>query len=1212
LPQPLDPVPQPLPESPALLVPKARGASFITRAKHVVCVLAIIYLIWGADDLIATGQAAFEFLNDNATRFCALLTTAATLRIATVRFWQRHGRWYYFPVGLTCLIACMSPTTAQPLSSLVWELQTPGGIIPALSALDHRACVMLATSAIPVNSHYLWCGDTGANRTIAGELNDFVPGSLKPADITITVAKAGISMKATAVGECHLHTFDQHGRPCLIKCTDVLYVPGASKNLLSLTSLGHQGYQYVHTASDPTYPPGLHLPGSTAAQPRYIPLQIINGLAYIATRNDLHDSNGRMLTRNNKFVQWHRNLGFMPMSTLRKTKMFVTGLEDLKDSHFPGESYSDPAVKESKMQHVPYPSSQGPRGTRPLEYVHWDTAGPMRVKSVRNALYVTAFTCAYSGFTFVYEHSSLADIPRLLTRFHADTSVLQGQHGPIRCVRRDNASVNVSAEVSAWLDQHQIRSETSNPYEPWQNGLAERILQTLSSTARTVLLSSGLEGRFWFLAMQYAARIHNIQYTATRDSSPYVLMHGSKPDVSGDRQFGVEAWLFLRPEQRSDSKFGRRGEPCIFVGYPSNQSGYLVWCPTRGSHTIVATTNVVFGTICPRAPNPAVSLLPDVTKEVFLPMQPIAFSLEEVHHTPDLRFVGTSSDSYVLVSSHLDGPRRLPASQVLDLLHYTMDPSLAAVHVSLCDSYSLLSADLGPDLRPIPKTCSQALSPDFIQDWKPAMEKEIQGFLKHKCFAPVPLTTQIRLLPGQWLFSRKRTGQAKARFVIGGHRQRLGTDYFEFQNYCAVLASRDNRVLLALAAAQGWHIYQTDVEQAFLHGVLDDVDLYIRPPALYPCPSDHVLKLLKAVYGLHQAPPKFKKEVTEWLRSKGYSAANDSETVWILRKNDKVLIHALYADDFLHFSNCKDMYAKFREQFKTRFDIKTGEVSVYLGNKIVVESDQFKTSINQSDYIEEILGKFDMGNSHAVGTPMTGRLSVSEKGKDLSVSEKAAYRVLVGSLLYLACWTRPDISFAVSELSRFVADPGQNHMLAAKRVLRYLRGTKELGLQYTRPTGSLVNRLHGYVDSDWAGCADTRKSTTGYVLMLNGAVVSWKSKRQNVVALSSAEAEFMAASSLVQEVIYIRRLLYNLGFPQESPTEIGEDNRTCIAWSEGSVGGSDRAKHIDLRRHFVHEAVQGKVLTLKAVKSEDNIADLLTKPLPEQPFKLLRKQLLGL
>ena len=185
-------------------------------------------------------------------------------------------------------------------------------------------------------------------------------------------------------------------------------------------------------------------------------------------------------------------------------------------------------------------------------------------------------------------------------------------------------------------------------------------------------------------------------------------------------------------------------------------------------------------------------------------------------------------------------------------------------------------------------------------------------------------------------------------------------------------------------------------------------------------------------------------------------------------------------------------------------------------------------------------------------------------------------------------------------------------MQAAKRVLRYLAGTKDLGLKFTRPSDELLNRLHGFVVSDWAGCLDTRKSTTGYVLMLNGALVSWKSKRQNVVALSSAEAEFMAASSLVQEVVYIRKLLTNLGFPQEPATEIGEDNRTCIAWSEGSVGGSDRAKHIDLRQHFVHAAVQDKVLVLRAVKSEDNVADILTKPLAEPAFKILRKHLMGL
>jgi len=872
--------------------PRSNMARFLEFAGMLILAGFGLFIVSRSDELAGDINNFFAFVHHNSWTYMALASSCVVVGITclVLKGGRVKNRWMILNVGLAFV---MAPTTAHvPLHDSVWELQTAGGPIPDLTALDHRASVMLAI-------HYLWCGDTGANRSIAGDLNDFVPGTLKPTDITITIAKAGITMKATAVGDCQLHTFDQHGKPCIILCKDVLYVPGAAKNLLSLTSLGMQGYQYVHTATDPRYPPGLHLPTLSVATPRYVPLQIINGLSYIATRNDLHDSGGRMLTRNNKYLQWHRNLGFMPMATLRKTKQFVLGLEHLADAFFPGDSYSDPVVKEAKQHHVDRPSSTQHRGTRPFEYIHWDTAGPMRTKSLRNCLFVTTFTCAFSGYTWAYEHTSTADIPRLLERLHADTSLLQEKHGPLRCVRRDNASVNVSAEVMAWLDKHQIRSETSNPYEPWQNGIAERMIQTLSATARTVLLSSGLEGRFWFLAIQYATHIHNLQFSASIDASPYFVMHGVKPDVSGDHQFGVEAWLFVRPEQRPDSKFSRRGEPCIFVGYALNQHGYLVWTPAR--NTVIATTNVIFGTKCPRAPTPVPGLFPDVTKELFLPMQPTAFSVEEVHAAPDLRFVGTCHDSYVLVSANLDGPRSLPISDVLELFHYTMEPTFAAAHLSLIDSYCLLGADLGPELGNIPRTCDQALSPVFENEWKPAVAREIEGFLKHNCFQPVPWMPQLRTLPGQWIFSRKRTGQPKARFVIGGHRQRLGTDYFEFKNYCAVLASRDNRILLALAAAHGWSIYQTDIEQAFLHGVLDDVDLFVRPPALYPCPPNHVLKLLKAVYGLHQAPPKFKKEVTDWLRLQGYNAANDSETVWILCKEDNVLIHALYADDFLHF-----------------------------------------------------------------------------------------------------------------------------------------------------------------------------------------------------------------------------------------------------------------------------------------------------------------------
>ncbi len=169
-----------------------------------------------------------------------------------------------------------------------------------------------------------------------------------------------------------------------------------------------------------------------------------------------------------------------------------------------------------------------------MECIHWDTARAVKTRSVRNGLYVTVFVCVFSRYAFIYEHTSTADMPRLLARFAADTSVLQERHGPIRCVRRDNASVNVSAEVMAWLDQRGIGSETSNPYEPWQNGHAERIIQALNTTTHTAMLDSGLASRFWFLALLYATYIHDLQYWAVIDSSPYLLMHGVKPDVSGN------------------------------------------------------------------------------------------------------------------------------------------------------------------------------------------------------------------------------------------------------------------------------------------------------------------------------------------------------------------------------------------------------------------------------------------------------------------------------------------------------------------------------------------------------------------------------------------------------------------------------------------------------------------------------------------------------
>jgi hypothetical protein len=299
----------------------------------------------------------------------------------------------------------------------------------------------------------------------------------------------------------------------------------------------------------------------------------------------------------------------------------------------------------------------------------------------------------------------------------------------------------------------------------------------------------------------------------------------------------------------------------------------------------------------------------------------------------------------------------------------------------------------------------------------------------------------------------------------------------------------------------------------------------------------------------------------------------------MLTQGSSVLITACYVDDVLHFTIDQKLYSTFRKSFEKEFDVKSSDtVDVYLGNEVIIDKSKQMVALSQSHYILSCLDRFGMSDCHGVDLPLRERLTNSSQPSTLFPDDCSVYRAMVGSLLYVAQWTRPDISFSVSELSRFVSNPGKVHLEQAKRVFRYLKQTLSLHLEFSSSSvpGSPVenNQLWGYVNSDWAGCPDTRRSSSGYVLMLNGSAVSWRCKRQSVYALSSAEAEFIAASSMVQEVIFLRKFLANLGFEQTNPTPIYADNETCIHWSEGSVGGSDRAKHIDLRKHFVHDACQ--------------------------------------
>jgi hypothetical protein len=884
----------------------------------------------------------------------------------------------------------------------------------------------LAAANDPSKFTCKWCMDSGANRSIAADISDFT-SNYRAVNINLAVAKQHISMQAVGIGDCLVHSVDNMGRPCKLEIKDILHVPTASRHLISSSAVAAQGYQTVLPSVQPAFPPGLYfprrarstlVPGSNQT-PRYIPFETINGLYYISTRNDTGPAPPK--TRANEVIVFSRKLGHCPLQTLWDTRKVVTGLESLADSHFP-RNYISADVRVGKSTAADQPSATDTVATRPNEVWHMDTVGPTQTTSVHGYRYNTSFTCGFSGYVLSYGHASPSQIPEIQERWYADIARFRELHGDPRLFRCDNASVNVSRRATSFRVSKGIRTETICPSESHQNGTAERMNRTLVTGARTGLLASGLERRWWHHAVMYQTFLQNIKYSPLSRSSPHLLMLGTKPDASSFQEFGVEAWLHRRADQRQDSKFDSRGEPVIFVGYPSNQQGFLVWCLGRGPTKIVASNNLVFGTRCPRS----VELIDEANTEIPLVGAPAALTLQEVDNATDLHIVGTFEGNFVLSDSALEGLRMLSPASLPKVLYYAHNRNLCKVHLALADSYQLYTATFPETVFPqevpapnqhIPKNIQQALSPAFVDEWGPAIDKENKGFQHHDCFAAVPLPSGARPLPGLWVFTRKRDGSPKARFCVGGHRQIMGRDYFPNKNYCAVLSSRDNRILLALAAAEGYTVYQTDVVQAFLHGKLDDVDIYIHPPARYPCPAGMVLKLLRAIYGLIQAPVKFKQEVIDWFKGNGYSPANDAHTIWIKRDKSGVIIHALYADDFLHFTSNKVLYQDFQKQFKKRFDVKTGSVGVYLGNQITVDHTKLTVDLNQTEYVRELLERFDMSNCLPVSTPMVQRLSVQNSGEKLSTAEQVLYRNMVGSLLYLACWTRPDITLAVSELS---------------------------------------------------------------------------------------------------------------------------------------------------------------------------------------------------
>lgn len=500
-----------------------------------------------------------------------------------------------------------------------------------------------------------------------------------------------------------------------------------------------------------------------------------------------------------------------------------------------------------------------------------------------------------------------------------------------------------------------------------------------------------------------------------------------------------------------------------------------------------------------------------------------------------------------------------------------------------------------------PKTFKQAISCPDKDKWALAMEKELQTIENNNTWSLVELPKDREAVGCKWVYKIKKgiddDTKYKARLVAQGFTQKYGVDYDEV--FAPVTRSSTFRTLLAVASFQGLLVRQYDVKSAFLNGTLNE-EIYMKsPPGKEK--TTKVLRLHKSLYGLKQAARVWNQTLHKAMTDEHFIQSKFDECLYIYKNKSDVCYAIVHVDDFIFSSNSISVIESKTNALNKSFELKClGDVQNYLSIEVSKDKNGIY-SISQTSYIENVASQFGLTESKGSKYPIDPGYHKLEDEKELDSNE--TYRKLIGMLLYISTNSRPDISAAVGILSQRVSRPRELDYVEALRIVKYLISTKHERLYML--SSSNVTPLTAFSDSDWAEDRETRKSISGIICKVFGASVSWSSRKQDIVSTSTTESEFYALAEAVKEVQWLRNILIDLQIDVPQPIIIHSDNQSTIKLIENSKF-SARTKHIDVRLHFVRDCVYTGKIILEYCPSEDNVADLLTKPLAGVKIKHLR------
>ena len=930
--------------------------------------------------------------------------------------------------------------------------------------------------------------------------------------------------------------------------------------------------------------------------------------------------------------EWHRRYGHLAISGIQRAvrENMVTGLE-IDKSTIPSRTCA--SCLEGKMPTKPFPKEAEHRSTTPGGRTMTDVWGPAASESISHFKYFISFTDDATRMCHVLFMKAKSEAFDRITTY---LNHIEKQYGMVpKRIRLDNGKELVNEKLKKLVNEKGMTLEPSAPYSPSQNGVAERFNRTLLEMGNTMLFAAKLPPRLWEFSISHAVYVRNRSPThALSGKTPYEAWFGKKPDVSHFREFGCDVWV--KDEQRS-SKLQPKAKKGKFLGFVDG-SGSIRYLD--GSNSVKVSRTFAFHESVPlatvpglraegetggvsqpnaenAAPNPT-EQSPDQQSDQ-TPTSPDKLVIRIPPRSPDK--ASTTTTTTTVTPNIQARPVRSTRKDVDYKLLGNPDarkPADRANHITdhAYQISDLLDVAFAASSEDGPKNLEEAMESEEREEWVKAMNEELGMLEKMETWRMEDLPEGRKAVGSKWVFLRKldeqgNTVRFKARLVAQGFSQKPGLDYDDLNTFAPVVRYESLRAMLAMTAQYGWYLNQYDVKNAYLNGTLNE-EIYMRPPPGFNDGTNRVCRLQKSIYGLKQAGNVWNNTLTNALTDLSYRQIKSDYGVYVRQKGDKFSILLVWVDDIIAISNLETEADQITIDLSGKFEIKTlGTPKFLLGIRIDYNREKRVLALSQAHYIDQVLTEMGLEDCKPVATPLDSNVNLDyEEGEDQEErSDQAsyAYSALIGKLLRLALIMRVDIMFPAQRLGQFTRNPRPRHWTAVKRVFRYLKGTKEHKLWYEGKKDRKEEGMVIYCDADWASQA-SRKSTSGYVITLAGGAIAWNSKKQGVIALSTAEAEYVAAAHVVKQVLWYQALLTELGLePSRAPTVLS-DNQAAIAIAHHPEFHA-RTKHIDISLHFVRDHIRSGRLSIRYVRSEDNLADLFTKGLPRGQHEKLTKKM---